>query len=109
MTLGVAKELRVYGLGEETVSKWENSYNEAEKYRKRSIKADGVVAFISGITFYIFVAVIMAYSIFQISYDAMTVDVYLMLYTLGQNISEMSRGLASGYREVENALYSSNS
>jgi ATP-binding cassette subfamily B protein len=52
--------------------------------------------------------VIMAYSIFQISYGTMTVDIYLMLYAMGQSISEMSRGLASGYRETENALYSLN-
>jgi len=101
MSLGVAKELRVYDLGAETVSNWEKAYNEAEKYRKRSAKADGIVGFISGITFYIFMAGIMAYSIFQISYGIMTVDVYLMLYAMGQSISEMSSGLASGYRETE--------
>ena len=105
MTPGVAKELRVYNLGEETIANWEKSYSKAEKYRKRSAKADEAISFISGISFYIFMAGIMIYSIFQVSGGAMTVDIYLMLYAMGQSISEMSKGLSSAYRETENALY----
>ena len=106
MTPGVAKELRVYNLGEETISNWEKAYGKAEKFKKRSAKAGGIIDFVSGITFYIFMAGIMAYSIFQISSGTITVDIYLMLYAMGQSISEMSKGLSSGYRQTENAVYS---
>jgi ATP-binding cassette subfamily B protein len=108
MTPGIAKELRVYGLSSETIKKWEESYVTAERYKRKNTVVHEIVTFISGMGYYIFIAGVMFYCIFRVADGGMTVDVFLMLYALGQNISGVTRVLSSSFHGADNALFSLN-
>jgi ABC-type bacteriocin/lantibiotic exporter with double-glycine peptidase domain len=108
MTPGVAKELRVYDLGGETVSKWEESFDAAEKYKRKNSIVQEIVTFVSGIGYYIFIAGVMVYCIYRVADGGMTVDVFLMLYALGQSISGVTRALSSSFHGADNTLFSLN-
>ena len=105
MTPGVAKEMRIYGLSEETVANWDNAYDHVENIDKRFAKVRQINVFISGIGFYLFLSVMMTYSIFRIADGGMTVDVFLMLYVMGQSISEVMQIVSSSLQETERGLF----
>ncbi len=105
MSPGVAKELRIYGLGRETISKWEKAYESVEKIDKRYVRIRQLVAFISGAGFYVFMAGMMGYCIFRVADGGMSVDVFLMLYAMGQSISEVTQTLSTSFQEADRGLY----
>lgn len=105
MSPGVAKELRVYGLSKETISKWDKAYDKVEKVDRKYVKVRQIVAFISSSGFYVFMAGMMAYCILRVADGGMSVDVFLMLYAMGQSISEVTQILSSSFQETDRGLY----
>lgn len=105
MSPGVAKELRVYGLTEETIGKWEKAYDKVEHIDRSFVRARQLVAFISGIGFYAFMTGMMGYCIYRVADGGMSVDVFLMLYVMGQSISEVTQILSSSFQEMDRGLY----
>ena len=105
MTPGVAKELRVYDLSEETIAKWDRAYDKVEQIDRRYVKVRQLVAFISGIGFYIFLTGMMVYCIYRVADGGMSVDVFLMLYAMGQSISEVTQVLSSSFQETDRGLF----
>lgn len=105
MEPGAAKELRVYDLGAETLHKWENAYEKVEKIDRQYVKNRQIVAFFSSLVFYIFIAVMMVYCIYQVADGRMSVDVFLMLYACGLSISEVVQVLSSSFQEADRGLY----
>ena len=105
MTPGAAKELRVYDLSEETISKWDRAYDQVEQIEKKYVKIRQLVAFISGAGFYVFLTAMMAYCIYRVADGTMTVDVFLMLYAMGQSISEVTQVLSSSFQETDRGLF----
>lgn len=105
MLAGVAKEIRVYDLAQEHVEKWEKAYERVEKFEKHYVKMNPIFSFISRAGFYIFIAGMMVYSIYQVAGGGMTVDVFLMLYAMGQSISEVTGSLTGSFTSADNALY----
>lgn len=105
MSPGVAKEMRVYDLAKETVEKWDKAYDKVEKIDKRYVRIRQIVAFSSSIGFYIFITGMMAYCICRVASGGMSVDVFLMLYVMGQSISEATQVLSSSFQEADRGLY----
>jgi len=105
MSPGVAKELRVYDLAEETIQKWEKAYQRIIEVHKRYDAIRPFFSAVTGLGFYIFIAGMMAYSIFQVAAGNMGVDVFLMLYAMGQSISEVAGNISGGFRSADNALF----
>lgn len=105
MSPGAAKEMRIYSLQKETLEKWRKAYQKVENIDRRYVKARQAVALLSGGGFYVFLAAMMAYCIFQVAAGVMTVDVFLMLYALGQSISEAAGVLSSSFQETDRGLY----
>lgn len=105
MSPGVAKELRVYGLTEETIEKWNKAYDKVELIDRRYVRVRQLVAFISGIGFYAFMTGMMGYCIYRVADGGMSVDVFLMLYAMGQSISEVTQILSSSFQEMDRGLY----
>lgn len=105
MSGGVAKELRVYNLAKETEEKWDSAYDHVEKIDRRYVRARQLVAFLSSAGFYAFLAGMMAYCIFRVADGGMSVDVFLMLYAMGQSISEVTQTLSSSFQEADRGLY----
>ncbi|MGF7141838.1 ATP-binding cassette subfamily B protein [Anaerotaenia torta] len=105
MTPGVAKELRVYGLSKETISKWDKAYDKVEQIDRKYVRIRQLVACISGAGFYVFMAGMMAYCIGRVADGGMSVDVFLMLYAMGQSISEVTQVLSSSFQETDRGLF----
>lgn len=105
MSPGVAKEMRVYDLAKETVEKWNKAYDKVEKIDKRYVRIRQIVAFASSVGFYIFIAGMMVYCIYRVANGSMSVDVFLMLYAMGQSISEVTQVLSSSFQEADRGLY----
>ncbi|MCL1843276.1 MAG: ABC transporter ATP-binding protein/permease [Defluviitaleaceae bacterium] len=105
MSPGVAKEMRVYDLADEHVAKWQNAYKRVEDFHKHHAKISPVFSAISGAGFYVFIVGMMAYSIFQVAGGYMSVDVFLMLYAMGQSISEITGSLSDSFMSADNGLY----
>lgn len=105
MSPGTAKELRVYNLGQETMSKWEKAYDGVEKIDRKYVKIRQLVAFISSVGFYVFMAGMMAYCIYQVADGKMSVDVFLMLYAMGESISGVTLALSTSFQEADRGLY----
>lgn len=105
MTPGVAKEIRVYDLQRETVENWDKSYDKVAQIDKKYAITRQVVAFVSGIGFYIFMAVMLGYCIYRVANNLMSVDVFLMLYAMGQSISDVTQVLSTSFQETDCGLY----
>ena len=105
MSSGVAKEIRVYDLQRETLEKWDFAYDKVDKVEHKYVKYRQIVAFISGICFYVFMAGMMAYCINRVADGFMFVDVFLMLYAMGQSISEVTQILSTSFQEADRGLY----
>jgi ATP-binding cassette subfamily B protein len=105
MSPGVAKELRVYDLGTENITKWDQAFNKVEHFERRRVKLLNLAALISGAGFYAFLVGMMAYSVFMVADGTMTVDIFLMLYVMGQSISEMTQVLTSSLQETDRGLF----
>lgn len=105
MAPGTAKELRVYKLGQETMSKWEKAYDSVENIDRKYVRIRQLVAFLSGLGFYVFMAGMMAYCIFQVADGNMSVDVFLMLYVMGESISGVTQAMSTSFQEADRGLY----
>lgn len=105
MSPGVAKELRVYDLAKETEQKWEKAYQKSEDIDRHFVKVRRGVQFLSSVIFYLFIVLMLSYCIFRVSKGSMSVDVFLMLYTMGTNISELSAVFSRSFQSMDNGLY----
>lgn len=105
MSPGVAKELRVYDLAKDMISKWENAYSRMEAIDKKYIKINQITHFLSRAGYYIFILGIITYCIFRVADGAMTVDVFLMLYYLGSDINGIIYTLVNSYQWAYSGLY----
>jgi ATP-binding cassette subfamily B protein len=105
MTPGIAKEMRVYGLAKETLSRWEAAYADVEKFYMRHIKNSHVLDFFMSLGFYAFIIGMIAYSIFQVAGGYMTVDIFLMLYALGLKLNEITGVMSKCIIRMGDAVY----
>jgi ATP-binding cassette subfamily B protein len=105
MLPGVAKELRVYDLSKETISKWDKAYDKVDQIDRRYARVRQIVSFIGSAGFYIFISGMMAFCIYKVAAGLMSVDVFLMLYVMGQNISEVTQIISSSFQESDRGLY----
>jgi len=105
MSPGVAKELRVYDLGDETIKRWKEAYKGVEDFDRHHSRIYPIFSAISSAGFYVFIAGMMIYSIYSVANGGMTVDIFLMLYAMGQSISEMTGSLSSSFMEADNGLF----
>ncbi len=105
MSPGVAKELRVYDLGRETLGKWDKAYDSVEKIDRKYARIYQMINLLSSVGFYIFMSGMMVYCIYRVAEGSMSVDVFLMLYAMGQSISEVTRIISSSFQETDRGLY----
>ena len=102
---GVAKELRVYDIGAETVAKWDAAYEQVERIDKRYVRVRQTVALLSSAGFYAFMAGMLVYCVYRVADGTMSVDVFLMLYAMGQSISEVTQAISVAFQEADRGLY----
>ncbi len=102
---GVAKEIRIYDIGNEMLEKWDSAYEKAVQIDKKYARNRQIVELISGVGFYAFIAAVMLYAILEVTKGRMGVDGFLMLYAMGQSISDVAQILSTSFQEADRGLY----
>lgn len=88
---GVAKEMRIYQNQETLLKKWRQAYRKVQKYDQdydhTGLKLSSAI---SGFL-YLATFLMLALSVHDVAVGTQSVDVFLMLYLLGENLSETNR------------------
>ena len=101
---GAAKELRIYNTRHKILSDWETAIEPVySEDRKRAFYTE-LSTFISGALFYLFMAGMLAYSLFGVANATMTVDAFLIIFTLCLNIfigiSDLTKSVLHVYERL---------
>ena len=95
---GVAKEMRIYQNQENLLSKWMQAFQKVQAY---DVDYDHtglkLSSFVSG-CLYLATFLMLALSIYQVVDGTQSVDVFLMLYLLGESLAETNKVFSSWYR-----------
>ena len=105
---GVAKEIRIFGNKDKIYQQWDAEYDKLADIERKVFWWRAVLALLSGLLFYIFMVVVIGYSVVQVSKGAMTVDVFLLLFTLGQSMTKTVQALAETTQMSEGCLFNLN-
>ena len=87
-----AKEIRIFNNEKQVVSHWEDAYKKVEQNEKRRVKSEEMMSFISSISYYLFLVIIIVISIFNVANGTTTVDVFLIIFALCNNIYKVFEG-----------------
>lgn len=105
MNLGTAKEIRIYNSGEKFIEQWNRAYNKVKQYDVLSVLKRITLEFVGGFGGYICVAILLLVSLRQISAGISSVGAFLMLYTLGDNLSSAVQVLTRSILGVDKGLF----
>ncbi len=105
MSSGIAKEMRIYGLATETENKFSKAYGQLETYHDKYDKGRHISITASHIGFYLFIIAVIAFSIHQVSIGLMTIDIFVMVYALIDNIQNGINDLNYTFQNAYDGLY----
>lgn len=105
---GVAKEIRIFGNKDKIYHQWDTEYEKLASIERKVFWWRAVLALLSGLLFYVFMIVVIGYSVFRVSQGDMTVDVFLLLFTLAQNMTKTVQVLAETTQMSEGCLFNLN-
>ena len=100
-----AKELRVFESKETLYKNWKEAYRPIYEYQIKNTVAVELRSFISGFGFYMFLAVMIVYSLFSVAGGTMTAPVLLIIFTLCMNIFTSVTGIARTLMLADHGLY----
>lgn len=93
---GVAKELRIYHDQEKILQNWRQAYEKVMWYDILHDRTKIRLSAFMGGGVYLSILLMLAYSVCQVAAGHLQVDVFLMLYLLGENLADAGKML-SGY------------
>lgn len=93
---GVAKELRIYHNQEKILQNWKQTYKEMIRFDIRIDRAKIFLSALMGGSVYLSIFLMLFYSIYQVAQGSLQVDVFLMIYLLGENLADAVK-ILSGY------------
>lgn len=93
---GVAKELRIYHNQEKILGNWKQAYEEMKRFDIRIDRSNVCLSALLGGCIYLSIFLMLACSIYQVASGRLQVDVFLLLYLLGENLADAGK-ILSGY------------
>ena len=100
-----AKELRVFESKDMLIKNWKKAYAPIYNYQIKNSFIVELRTFISGFVFYIFLAIMILYSIFAVAGGNMTAAVLLVIFTLCMNIFNSISSIARTIMLTDHGLY----
>ena len=100
----VAKEMRIYHTQEKLMKVWKQSAEKVLQYDKTVDKSRLTYSMLLSACIYLGTVIILLFSIFEVAKGRLKVDVFLMLYLLGENLSETNRMFTSNLLEAIRGL-----
>ena len=83
---GIAKELRIYHNEDSIVEQWDHAYQKLMDFYRNKNRKQASLALVGAGGSYLCTATMMAFSIYAVAKGELQVDVFLMLYALGENL-----------------------
>jgi ATP-binding cassette subfamily B protein len=102
---GAAKEIRIFKNSEFVLDQWRKAFAKVKKYENNYNFAIEIRNLISGVGFYLFLIVMMVYSLTELINGEMEVSTFLVLFTLCLSIFTAISGLARNIMSFDYGLY----
>lgn len=102
----VAKEIRIYDTYQDIVKQWRQAFEKIEKQEQEYVWGREQRSFINGLGLYVFMFFLCVYQIFQIAHGKMSVDAFLTIFLLCQNLSSTIRDITSSMIRIDYGLFS---
>ena len=102
---GLAKEIRIFENTDFVVSQWKKAYKNVINNENSRSFAMEVRNFASSMGFYLFLIVMVIYSLFQVAVGNMQVSVFVMLYSLCISILNTISGFANSIISFDYGLF----
>lgn len=103
---GVAKEMRIYDTKDNIIKNWDKEYEKLNELDYKRAFWLEFISFLSGLIYYLFMAVIVFFCIYRVSEKMMGVDTFLTVYMLARNISGSIKAIAYHIHDVDRGLFS---
>lgn len=91
---GVAKELRIYHNQEKILQNWKQAYGEQARFDIRYDRTGTLLSALMGGCIYLSIFLMLTFSVYQVASGKLSVDVFLMLYLLGENLADAGKTLS---------------
>lgn len=101
----VAKEIRIYDTYQDIVKQWGQAFEKIEKQEREYVFGREQRSFINGLGLYIFLFFLCVYQIFQIADGTMSVDAFLTIFLLCQNLSSTLRDITGSMIQIDYGLF----
>ncbi|MDQ1913434.1 ABC transporter ATP-binding protein [Paenibacillus sp. GD4] len=100
-----SKETRIFNSAEQIKREWANAYQGIEVSGKRRAYDIAQLTFFSKAGFYLFMVLMLVYSLYQVADGKMGPDVLLMIFTLCINIADSVSTISKSYQQLDYGLY----
>ncbi len=105
MESNMAKEVRVYGCADQVVGTWREAFSERLHMVLGTYFATERSAFVLGVTFYVFLAAVVAYLVVQVAAGSADPAVLLTVFTLCTNLFASMSALARDLIAFDESLF----
>lgn len=97
---GVAKEMRIYQNQESFLAKWKHAYQKVQDYDRNYDQTK--VKLSTGVSACLYIAtfLMLMFSVYHVARGTQTVDVFLMIYLLGENLSGVNKMFSNSIFEA---------
>lgn len=97
---GVAKEMRIYQNQESFLGKWRAAYQKVQDYDRNYDQTK--VRLSTGVSVCLYTAtfVMLILSVYHVANETLTVDIFLMIYLLGENLSGVNKMFSNSIFEA---------
>lgn len=100
-----AKELRIFESQEFILKNWREAYGAVFDYEMKNSLMVELRTFVSGFGLYLFLTIMIVYSLFAVAQGSMTADVLLVIFTLCTNVFTAVSGVARTLMSTDYGLY----
>lgn len=100
-----AKEVRIFRNLDWLKKDWQEAMDGADQMTMRQEKAFTIINLTCQCSFYIFLGIIMGFSLYRVANGELGADTLLMLFTLGINLSEAVATVPDCYQRFDYGLY----
>ena len=100
-----AKETRMFESAERIQEHWQNVYNNVEAMELRQKEEYAKLRLFTGIGFYLFMAVVLTYSVVGVANNTMGPDLLLMIFTMCISLAAAIDGVAKSYQRMDYGIY----
>lgn len=97
---GVAKEMRIYQSQESMLEKWKQAFMKVTEFDENYDRARIFFSYLISGGLYLAIFLMLALSVRQVADGTRSVDIFLMLYLLGESLSEVNRVFSNALSEV---------